>query len=302
MGSTRGFSRRFGAAERRRRRRKKKRRAPPRPPRQREGVDASRAARRGRREQGEGRAGAATSGPRRQGQRARGRRGDGEGGGVGRGEPRGAREYERSVGCETASTSSGGAATLPSHPGHSPAAARRADSGDNAPALALVTAVETAVSEAERAFRTLETRSRDRAAAAASATANPHAREVASLRPQADVEAAELEARREEAAVAEAALATVQRADSAFGTRATSSTRARRAQRARVGEYMDALTGARSPWSFDPPPSVNPTAGRRDGRRRGRTARSAGGADAEDEDGGRRAPAPPSPPPRRLKK
>ena len=47
------------------------------------------------------------------------------------------------------------------HPGHSPAAARRADSGDNAPALALVTAVETAVSEAERAFRTLETRSRD---------------------------------------------------------------------------------------------------------------------------------------------
>ena len=57
-------------------------------------------ARRRRREQGEGRAGAATGGPRRQGQRARGRRRDGEGGGVGRGEPRGARAGTNPVGCE----------------------------------------------------------------------------------------------------------------------------------------------------------------------------------------------------------
>ena len=192
-----------------------------------------------------------------------------------------------------ANTSSGGVTTR-SHPGHSPAAARRADSGDNAPALALVTAVETAVSEAERAFRTLETRSRDRAAAAASATANPHDREVASLQSQADVEAAELEARREEAAVAEAALATVQRADSAFGTRGIQSYLFEGALgelSARVGEYMDALTGGALAMELRPAAVGEPHGGSTRRRRRGRTARGAGGADAEDEDGGdERAP------------
>ena len=192
-----------------------------------------------------------------------------------------------------ANTSSGGAMTR-NHPGRSPAAARRADSGDNAPALALVTAVETAVSEAERAFRTLETRSRDRAAAAASATANPHDREVASLQSQADVEAAELEARREEAAVAEAALATVQRADSAFGTRGIQSYLFEGALgelSARVGEYMNALTGGALAMELRPAAVGEPHGGSTRRRRRGRTARGAGGADAEDEDGGdERAP------------
>ena len=192
-----------------------------------------------------------------------------------------------------ANTSSGGAMTR-NHPGRSPAAARRADSGDNAPALALVTAVETAVSEAERAFRTLETRSRDRAAAAASATANPHDREVASLQSQADVEAAELEARREEAAVAEAALATVQRADSAFGTRGIQSYLFEGALgelSARVGEYMNALTGGALAMELRPAAVGEPHGGSTRRKRRGRTARGAGGADAEDEDGGdERAP------------
>ena len=60
--------------------------------------------------------------------------------------------------------------------------------------------------------------------------------------------------------------------------------------------------GARSPWSFDPPPSVNPTAGRRDGddadgRRGVREART-----PRTRTGVTNAPPPPSPPPRRLKK
>ncbi len=187
-----------------------------------------------------------------------------------------------------------GGATMRNHPGHSPAAARRADSGDDAPALALVAEVETAASEAERAFRTLETRSRDRAAAAASANANPHDREVASLQSQADVEAAELEARREEAAVAEAALATAQRADSAFGTRGIQSYLFEGALgelSARVGEYMDALTGGALAMELRPAAVGEPHGGSTRRRRRGRTAGGAGGAGAEDEDGGdERAP------------
>jgi DNA repair exonuclease SbcCD ATPase subunit len=170
------------------------------------------------------------------------------------------------------------------NPGHSPQ-----HMSGNAPALALVAAVETAVSDAERAFRQLETRSRDRSNAAATATANPHDMEVASLQSQADVEAAELEARREEAAAAEAALATAQRADSAFGTRGIQSYLFEGALgelSARVGDYMEALTGGALAMELRPAAVGEPNGGSTRRRRRGRAAAGdAGGADAEDEDG-----------------
>ena len=179
--------------------------------------------------------------------------------------------------------------------GHSPQHTRdtrRGDSATYAPALALVDAVETAVSDAERAFRTLETRSRDRATAAATATANPHDREVASLQSQADVEAAELERISEEAAQAEAALATAQRADSAFGTRGIQSYLFEGALgelSARVGDYMDALTGGALAMELRPAAVGEPNGGSMRRRRKG-GAGGAGGADAEEED--ERAPTP----------
>ena len=174
-------------------------------------------------------------------------------------------------------------ATLSGHSPQHTRDTRRGDSATHAPALALVDAVETAVSDAERAFRTLETRSRDRATAAATATANPHDREVASLQSQADVEAAELERISEEAAQAEAALATAQRADSAFGTRGIQSYLFEGALgelSARVGDYMDALTGGALAMELRPAAVGEPNGGSTRRRRKG----GAGGADAEDED------------------
>ena len=123
--------------------------------------------------------------------------------------------------------------------------------GDQTPRIptagpALVSLVESATSEAERLFRNLNERVQDRASAAAAAAANPHEREVASLESQVESESAEVKVRQAEVAKAENALATAQRADSAFGTRGIQSYLFEGALgelSARVGNYMDALTG-----------------------------------------------------------
>ena len=148
--------------------------------------------------------------------------------------------------------------------------------GDQTPRIptagpALVSLVESATSEAERLFRNLNERVQDRASAAAAAAANPHEREVASLESQVESESAEVKARQAEVAKAENALATAQRADSAFGTRGIQSYLFEGALgelSARVGNYMDALTGGALAMELRPAAAGDVPATRR--KRRGK--------------------------------
>ena len=129
-----------------------------------------------------------------------------------------------------------------------PRAARETarDLRENADAAALVAAAEDAAAEAERLARDLARRAADAAARRAAAAADPHAREVATLSSQAESESSALDERRAEVRDAEEALAVARRADAAFGTRGIQSylfEGALAELSARVGTYMEALTG-----------------------------------------------------------
>ena len=258
MGSTRGFSRRF-ERRRRRRRRRKKNAATPRPPRTGRGRTRPRAPRPPRTGRGTRRRGyerSATPGstrtwsPRRwRGRRRWSRRAPWR--------PRVSRRMRilRPAGRRRGTT-----------PDIARRGATRATPATTRPPSPSSRAVETAVSEAERAFRTLETRSRDRAAAAASAT---QTRTIGKSPPP--IAGGRRGGRARGAARGGGGGGGGARHGATRGLRVRHEgyselpLRGRAGElSARVGGVHGRLTGARA-MELDPPPSVNPTAGRRDG-------------------------------------
>jgi hypothetical protein len=144
-----------------------------------------------------------------------------------------------------------------------------------------VRATENAVADAERISRELQRLVAESGNVAAAAAANPHEREVESLRAQVEAETEALRARDEEVADAEAALSTAQRADAAFGTRGIQSFLFEGALgelSARVGLYMDALTGGALTMELRPAAAAAAEAGERRASKKSKAKTTAAGA------------------------
>jgi len=149
------------------------------------------------------------------------------------------------------------------------------------PGPGLVRATENAVADAERISRELQRLVAESGNVAAAAAANPHEREVESLRAQVEAETEALRARDEEVADAEAALSTAQRADAAFGTRGIQSFLFEGALgelSARVGLYMDALTGGALTMELRPAAAAAAEAGERRASKKSKAKTTAAGA------------------------
>jgi hypothetical protein len=144
-----------------------------------------------------------------------------------------------------------------------------------------VRATENAVADAERISRELQRLVAESGNVAAAAAANPHEREVESLRAQVEAETEALRARDEEVADAEAALSTAQRADAAFGTRGIQSFLFEGALgelSARVGLYMAALTGGALTMELRPAAAAAAEAGERRASKKSKAKTTAAGA------------------------
>ena len=149
------------------------------------------------------------------------------------------------------------------------------------PGPGLVRATENAVADAERISRELQRLVAESGNVAAAAAANPHEREVESLRAQVEAETEALRARDEEVADAEAALSTAQRADAVFGTRGIQSYLFEGALgelSARVGLYMDALTGGALTMELRPAAAAAAEAGERRAPKKSKAKTTAAGA------------------------
>ena len=190
-------------------------------------------------------------------------------------------------------------------PGHCPQhTTRRADSG-NAPALALVAAVETAVSDAERAFRQLETRAgpvkRGGDGDGESARYGSRLAPIAGGCRGGRARGAARGGGRGGGGARHGATRGLRVRDEGYSELPLRG-RARRAQR-QGWRLHGGAHRRRARHGADPPPSVNPAAGRRDGDDADRRRRATREARTPRTRTGLTNEAPPlSPPPRRLKK
>ena len=148
-----------------------------------------------------------------------------------------------------------------------------------------VAAAEDAAAEAERLLRFADERRADLRAVTAASSTNPRDAEVASLRSQVDAETASALERKAETDRLEARLGALRAADAAFGSRGIQSylfEGALAELSARVGAYMDALTGGALTLALAPAAAPGKAKGSKGGTKRAKQAADAEGAEGSD--------------------